>query len=212
MVHLFCSLTESWCVDCMERIHNCRWSEVRFPVKAFWFSWLLQYAFLFCFSDSCVIGSFRYYYNKETKQSKWTMPDELKVHGETIALIRYFCFFSICYGANLSVCTISWLVNWLKMLLVKSFRREQAQILVCKSVRLWPQQNNHLLSPRLAPPLLQRFLELLQALFQLHLLFLMLILHLWWFLDHQPFLLSLLWQVQLVSLHLLFQGVQDLLL
>lgn len=42
--------------------------------------------------SNIMMGLCRYYYNKETKQSKWVIPDELKVCLEKSAFIlRFSC-------------------------------------------------------------------------------------------------------------------------
>lgn len=39
-----------------------------------------------------MLGLRRYYYNKETKQSKWVIPDELKVCSEkSTFMLRFSC-------------------------------------------------------------------------------------------------------------------------
>lgn len=66
----------------------------------------------------------RYYYNKATKESKWTIPEELKVYMSLrnfIQTLLVLGFHSHLYGARLC----SWRVRELKKQLVREHRWKQ---------------------------------------------------------------------------------------
>jgi len=92
--------TAGRCIHCLERIHNSRGVKVSKYISLIrpLLNWCLSRieSFAVFISNSHLFCLHRYYYNEVTKQSKWTIPDELKVFTMTLfSLSRLMHFWSV---------------------------------------------------------------------------------------------------------------------